>query len=292
MHLRIGSRTSKLAMLQTHALIDALAQYDTKVTCEIIPITTSGDVHKDKPLHEIGGKALFLKELEIALLEDRIDVAVHSLKDVPGILPAKFALIATMERTYPTDCLCSQYESIFALPVGAKVGTSSLRRKVQLSYLRPDLTVLPLRGNVDSRIAKVRQGVLDAAILSHAGIMRMGVEDRVASIQPGIMVPAVGQGAIAVEALSSRQDLRRIFALVNCQTTWEEVSMERTFSSSLQANCTTPIGAYVKKMNEREFQAYFMLSSPNCEKIFKYKRIINSTQQVKIIAQQMSCMIY
>jgi hydroxymethylbilane synthase len=241
MQIRIGTRASKLAMIQANIVAAKLGN-----PCEIIPIITSGDKELSKPLYDIGGKALFIKELEDALLADRIDMAVHSLKDVPGILPEGFTIAAILEREDPRDALVSKIANkISDLPVGAVVGTSSPRRMAYLMRLRPDLKLVNLRGNVDTRVGKIMSGELDAAILSYAGLkrLRLAPSDICNPIATSEIMPAIGQGAIAVETLKSKED---ICSSLNHQMTSDLIQAERAFLEHIGADCRTPAAAFAR----------------------------------------------
>ena len=241
MQIRIGTRASKLAMIQANIVA-------AKLGCpyEIIPITTSGDKEISKPLYDIGGKALFIKELEDALLANKIDIAVHSLKDMPGILPKDFTIAAILEREDPRDALVSKKaKKISDLPSGSVVGTSSPRRMAYLMHLRSDLQIVNLRGNVDTRVGKVMSGELDAAILSYAGLKRLNIapNDICTPIKVSEMIPAIGQGAIAIETLTEN---KAICAALNHQMTFDLIQAERAFLEHIGAECRTPAAAFAR----------------------------------------------
>ncbi|MFP3035387.1 MAG: hydroxymethylbilane synthase, partial [Candidatus Tisiphia sp.] len=200
--IKIGTRRSPLALIQTNLVVDQIKIHYPNINCEIVPIITSGDLIKDKNLYDIGGKALFLKEIENALINSEIDLAVHSLKDVPCKLPSELMICAVLEREDARDVfVCLDYKSIEELPFASKVGTSSVRRKVLIQRKRPDLKIVTFRGNVDSRIKKLMQGDVDATILAYSGLKRLGLFDTQYChlIEAKEMLPSVGQGVIAIE---------------------------------------------------------------------------------------------
>lgn len=213
---------------------------------EILGMTTEGDRRLDRALAEIGGKGLFTKELELALLDGRADLAVHSLKDVPMEIGASFALAAVLAREDPRDAFVStRYASLDALPDGARVGTSSLRRAAQIRNRFPTLEVLPLRGNVITRIARLDEGRYDAIVLAAAGLKRLGLADRIrAVVEPTLCVPAAGQGALAIETLATRDDLADWLSPLADARTTVEVQAERTVSRLLGGSCRVPLAAW------------------------------------------------
>ena len=213
---------------------------------EIVGMTTEGDRVLDRALNEIGGKGLFIKELETALLERRADLAVHSLKDVPMEVAAPFALAAIMAREDPRDAFVSNaHSSLEALPAGARVGTSSLRRAAQIRRQFPALEVLPLRGNVNTRLARLDEGRYEAIVLAAAGLKRLGLADRIrAIVPPSLCLPAAGQGALAIETLAGRADLQAWLAPLADARTALEVHAERTVSRLLGGSCRVPLAAW------------------------------------------------
>jgi hydroxymethylbilane synthase len=216
------------------------------IAIELVPLTTRGDLTLDRPLATIGGKGLFLKELEVAMLEDHADIAVHSLKDVPMELDAGFALGAVLERADPADAFVSlAFERVDQLPAGARVGTSSLRRQAQLRALRPDLTLLDLRGNVGTRLSKLDAGDYDAIILACAGLDRLGESRRIRSrLEPPHWLPAAAQGAIAIEYRTGDDRVAALLAPLDDAATTRCVSAERALTRHLQGNCQVPIAAF------------------------------------------------
>lgn len=240
----VGSRGSKLAMIQTELVVSELTKTHPDVQFEVVPITTTGDRRKHTPLEELGGTGVFVKELEDALSKGRIDLAVHSLKDMPTETPEAFRLAAVSERGDPRDVLVSSRGKLADLPPGARVGTGSQRRAVQLLAQRPDVELRPLRGNVDTRLGKVSSGELDAILLAAAGLVRLGLVSAIAEyLPPEAFVPAPGQGALAMEIRAEDVETAGMLAAVNHQPSWASVSAERAFLKSLGGGCRVPIGA-------------------------------------------------
>jgi hydroxymethylbilane synthase len=244
--LVIATRESRLALWQAHHVRDRLRELYPACSVELLGMTTVGDQVLDRSLNEIGGKGLFTKELEVALADRRADLAVHSLKDVPMALPEGFELAAVMRREDPRDAFVSvRFATFDALPQGAKVGTSSLRRAAQLSEQRPDLQILPLRGNLDTRLGKLDRGEYDAIILAAAGLKRLGLAERIREIlPPTASLPAPGQGALGIEVLCSRPEVRAWLAPLADRRTWLEVTAERSVSRALGGSCRIPLAAY------------------------------------------------
>ena len=241
-----ATRKSLLALAQSRAFIGSLAELDPRLEIEEHTVQTTGDKVQDRPLAEIGGKGLFVKELEEALLSGRADIAVHSVKDLPVTLSREFALAAVSEREDPRDAFVSgRYADLSALPAGGRVGTSSLRRECQLRARHPGLRIEPLRGNVTTRLRKLDAGDYDAVILAAAGLKRLGLEDRITRLlPPAESLPAPGQGALGVECLARRADLVETLAVINHAATARCVAAERAFSRSLSGSCIVPLGAY------------------------------------------------
>ncbi len=245
----IATRESRLALWQAEH-VKALLESRLGWQVELLGMTTLGDQILDRSLSKVGGKGLFVKELETALLDGRADLAVHSLKDVPMDLPAGFALACVLEREDPRDAFVSnQHASLAALPVGAVVGTSSLRRLVILKSLRPDLRIEPLRGNLDTRLRKLDEGHYDAIVLAAAGLKRLGLASRIrATFEPDTMLPAAGQGALGIEVRADRQDLIDALALLAHQPTWLAVTAERTVSRAMGGSCSMPLAAFTRDL--------------------------------------------
>lgn len=240
----IATRESRLALWQAEHVKSLLEQRGHRVG--LLGMTTKGDQILDRSLSKVGGKGLFVKELEVALEEGRADLAVHSLKDVPMDLPEGFALACVMEREDPRDAFVStRYAQLSDLPQGAVVGTSSLRRVVLLRALRPDLRIEPLRGNLDTRLRKLDDGQYDAIVLAAAGLKRLGLGERIRQVfEPGEMLPAAGQGALGIEIRSARADVAEALAPLSNQTTWLAVAAERAVSRAMGGSCSMPLAAH------------------------------------------------
>ena len=244
--LIIASRESALAMWQARHIQARLQALYPDTTVEILGMTTTGDQILDSPLARIGGKGLFVKELEQALADGRADLAVHSMKDVPMNLPEGFALAATGEREDPRDAFISvRYTRLEDLPEGSVVGTSSLRRQSQLQARFPHLKIESLRGNLQTRLRKLDEGQYAAIILAAAGLKRLGMEERITQlIAPENSIPAVGQGALGIEIRADRDDMRKLLNPLNHPDTAACVEAERAMSRALAGSCTVPLGAY------------------------------------------------
>jgi hydroxymethylbilane synthase len=241
----IATRESRLALWQAHHVRDLLQQrFGLQV--QLLGMTTRGDQILDRALSKVGGKGLFVKELEAALEDGRAHLAVHSLKDVPMDLPPGFALAAVLEREDPRDAWVSnRYASLAELPQGAVVGTSSLRRVVQLLAVRPDLQIEPLRGNLDTRLRKLDEGGFDAIVLAAAGLMRLGLAERIrARFEPAQMIPAAGQGALGIEVREDATELRAQLAQMIHWPTLLAVEAERAVSRGLGGSCSMPLAAH------------------------------------------------
>jgi hydroxymethylbilane synthase len=244
----IGTRSSKLALVQTHMVRDALLAAHQELTVEIEHITTKGDVILDRPLSAIGDKGLFVTEIEDALRAGRIDLAVHSAKDLPSELPPDMALAAYPRRADARDALVSRDNIRLAeLPQGALVGTSSLRRACQLRHLRPDLQIADLRGNVDTRLRKLREGQYDAIVLAAAGLERLGLADEIAqSLEPEIVLPAVSQGILGIEVRAGDSTLAELLAPLDDAEARAAATAERAFLAQIGGGCQVPVGAYAR----------------------------------------------
>lgn len=254
--LRIGSRGSRLSLIQAEEVRVRLAaihpDLDEEGAVEIVVIRTTGDRARERPLAEIGGKGLFTKEIEDALLEKRIDLAVHSVKDVPAWLPAGLVMPCVLPREDPRDALVSpKADSIAELAQGASVGTASPRRRAQLLMHRPDLRIVNLRGNVETRLRKIREGRAEATLVALAGLNRLGMADRAAAVlEPDEMMPAIAQGAIGVECRADDERARRWLEPVNDPASWVRVVAERAFLAAIGGSCRTPIAALAELEGE------------------------------------------
>jgi len=246
--LRIATRQSPLALWQAHYVKQRLLACHPGLTVELVPMVTRGDVILDTPLAKVGGKGLFVKELELALIENRADLAVHSMKDVPVDFPKGLGLVTICEREDPRDAFVSNhYDSLDALPAGSVVGTSSLRRQCQLAARRPDLVIRSLRGNVGTRLGKLDNGDYDAIILAVAGLKRLDLEARIRmALPPELSLPAVGQGAVGIECRLDDERTQVLLAPLNHADTALRVKAERAMNTRLEGGCQVPIGSYAE----------------------------------------------
>ena len=246
MDIRIATRKSALALWQAEHVKAALAALPEVGSVELVPLSTRGDEILDKSLQKIGGKGLFIKELEVAMQTGAADIAVHSMKDVPAEMPAGFCIAAVLERANHADALVGRGELTFdSLPEGARIGSSSLRRQAQLKLMRPDLAIEPLRGNVNTRLAKLENGDYDAIILAAAGLERLGLQHHISQqFTPEQMLPAAAQGVIGIECLDSNDGLRRVLAKLNHEPTAKTTAAERTIARVLQASCQSPVATH------------------------------------------------
>ncbi len=244
--LRIATRRSALALWQAEHVKQRLESLHPGLRVELVGMTTKGDRILDSPLAKIGGKGLFVKELEVALLEGRADIAVHSMKDVPAEFPEGLGLTAILAREDPRDAFVSnRFDSLEALPEGAVVGTSSLRRQCQLRAMRPDLDIRPLRGNVNTRLGKLDAGDYDAVVLACAGLKRLGLDDRIRQeLGPEVILPAIGQGAIGIECRLDDAETRDLVAPLADERTTLRVTAERAMNARLMGGCQVPIGGH------------------------------------------------
>ncbi|KDM92117.1 hydroxymethylbilane synthase [Photobacterium galatheae] len=251
--IRIATRKSPLALWQAEYVKAALEQAHPGITVELVPMVTKGDVILDTPLAKVGGKGLFVKELEQAMLEDRADIAVHSMKDVPVEFPEGLGLVTICEREDPRDAFVSnQYAHVDELPQGAVVGTSSLRRQCQLLARRPDLQIKTLRGNVATRLRKLDEGEYDAIVLACAGLKRLKLEDRIrCALEPEVSLPAVGQGAVGIECRLSDTRIRNLLAVLSDKSTTARVLCERAMNNRLEGGCQVPIGSYAELQGDQ-----------------------------------------
>ncbi len=249
--LRIGTRRSQLALWQANWVKETLVRRNPDLDVEIVKIKTTGDKILDVPLAKVGGKGLFVKEIETALLDNSVDLAVHSMKDVPTQLPEGLKIVAVSEREDPRDVIISREGKTLAqLPKGARIGTSSLRRQAQLAGFRPDLVMESLRGNINTRLKKLREGQYDAIVLAYAGVKRLGWEGEVTQIlDTDIMLPAIGQGALGIEARGDDPGTLERIMFLNHSETSLCVRAERAFLHRLEGGCQVPIAAYATADN-------------------------------------------
>lgn len=242
----VGTRSSKLALWQAKYVAGRIKEKYPEKNVELLHITTKGDKILDVPLAKIGGKGLFTKEIEAAMLERKIDIAVHSLKDMPTQLPDGLALAAVTKRADASDAFVSvKYDSFEQLPQGAKLGTSSLRRKAQLLHARPDLKIINLRGNVNTRLKKLDAGDYDAIILASAGLKRLGFGNRIKQTLPkNICLPAVGQGILAIEARTDDKEMHKLLRFLHDEESWQTSLAERAFLNRVEGGCQVPVGVH------------------------------------------------
>jgi hydroxymethylbilane synthase len=244
--IRIATRQSRLALWQAEHVASLLCRLNPGLTVELVPMTTRGDQILDQTLAKIGGKGLFIKELETAMLEGRADIAVHSMKDVPAHLPAGFEIAAVLEREDPRDALVSpDYFTLEEIPADSIIGTSSLRRQAQLRHARPDLRVEPVRGNVETRLQKLDHGGFAAILLAAAGLKRLGLAHRISGLlATEVSLPAVGQGAVGVECLADSGEVGSLLASLEHVDTRRCVEAERAFAAGLGASCESPVAGF------------------------------------------------
>lgn len=263
--LTMATRKSQLALAQSRAFAVRLCDAHSGLSVAELHVVTTGDRIQDRPLAEVGGKGVFVKEIEEALLERRADFAVHSIKDVPGLLADGLRIGCIPLRADPRDVLVSRSGAKLAeLPPGSTVGTSSLRRSVLLHLARPDLTYVPLRGNVDTRLRKVREGVVDAAILAKAGLDRLGLSDNIVEIiAPELCIPAVGQGALGIECRQGDDPTLALLASLHHQDTALAVAAERGVMIEVEGNCRTPIAAHARRNDGGKMRLVAMLAEPD-----------------------------
>ena len=286
--LVIASRESALAMWQARHIQSHLQALYPQSQVEILGMTTTGDQILDSPLAKIGGKGLFVKELEQALADGRADLAVHSMKDVPMHLPDGFAMAAIGEREDPRDAFVSNdYANLAALPAGSVVGTSSLRRQSQLQSRFPHLQIESLRGNLQTRLRKLDEGQYAAIILAAAGLKRLGLEARIADlINTEDSIPAVGQGALGIEINATRTDLIAVLAPLNHAETASCVEAERGMSRALAGSCTVPLGAYAEKQGDEIHIKGFVASVDGREML--RETLVGSAQDPEALGQQLA----
>lgn len=268
--LRIATRQSALALWQAHYVADALRALNPGLVVELVPMVTQGDRILDVPLAKIGGKGLFVKELELAMLDGRADIAVHSMKDVPMAFPDGLSLAVICPREDPSDAfISSRFESLGTLPQGAVVGTSSLRRQCQLRRWRPDLQIKDLRGNVNTRLARLDAGEFDAIVLATAGLLRLEMADRIRHrIAPELMLPAVGQGAVGIECRTDDERTRALLAPLADHITSRCVAAERAMNTRLQGGCQVPIAGYATYQDGR-IQLYARVGAVNGSRLLE-----------------------
>jgi len=281
--IRIATRRSQLALRQAESVAARLEQAHPGLRVELVPMSTQGDRILDAPLAKIGGKGLFTKELELAMRERRADLAVHSCKDLPFDLPDDMSLAAVLERVDPRDAFVSStHASLGALPDGARVGTSSLRRECQLRALRPDLMLLPLRGNVNTRLAKLDEGEYDAIVLATAGLERLGLGSRIRShLNLEESLPAIAQGTLAIECRRDDARIAGLVAALHHPPTWSRTLAERAFTARLQGGCQVPIAGYAE-LDGTELWLRGLVGAPDGRRMVRGERRGNAREAREI----------
>ncbi len=269
--LRIGTRGSKLALWQAKH-VRARLLCEAKIESEIVIIKTAGDRFASAAISEIGGKGIFIKEIEDALLDGRIDAAVHSMKDVPTAIPPGLCFPAILRREDPRDCLVSRSgQTLEQLKMGARIGTSSLRRQSQLLHFRGDFEIVNLRGNVDTRLAKLDNGELDAIVVAKAGLDRLGLGARITQIlSPEMMLSAVGQGALAIETRETDGDTRKMFSALDDGDSRAAITAERALLAELEGGCQVPLGAWARIQSGKMIMDARVLSADGADCIHRY----------------------
>ena len=285
----IGTRSSKLALWQAEYIASCLREEYPGLIVELRHITTTGDKILDAPLAKIGGKGLFTKELETEMLAGDIDLAEHSLKDMPTEIPAGLTLAAITRRFDPFDALVSpRYKSLSELPQGAKVGTSSLRRKAQLLAQRPDLVIADLRGNVNTRLRKLDDGEYDAIVLAAAGLKRLGFGERIAQVLPAeICLPAVGQGALAIEAREGDAEVLGMLAFLQDESTAFAATAERAFLATIEGGCQVPVGVFAQRAENGQLFVEALVASTDGKRIFR-ETMTGAKQDAEIIGKNLA----
>jgi len=269
-NVKIATRKSALALWQAKHVASLLEALPEVGAVELVPMSTRGDEILDRSLQKIGGKGLFIKELEIAMQRGDADIAVHSMKDVPAEMPEGFCLAAMLERANHADALVSpRGQQLKDLPEGALIGSSSLRRQAQLKLLRPDLRIEPLRGNVNTRLAKLDNGDYDAIILAAAGLERLGLEDRISQVfQPDEMLPAAAQGVVGIECLEDAAGLRDILAQLNHDTSVRTTLAERAIARVLEASCQSPVATFAR-IDDHRMTVTALVAMPDGSRVIR-----------------------
>ncbi len=286
MKIKIGTRKSKLALWQANYVADILRRHGYDV--ELVKITTKGDKILDVPLAKIGGKGLFVKEIEEAMLRGEIDIAVHSLKDVPTYFPEGLGIIAVSDREDPRDAFLSiRYEDISSMDSGSVVGTSSLRRKAQLRLIVPQVQTKDLRGNVDTRLRKLEEGQYDAIILAYAGLKRLGLENKVKKVfSPQEMIPAVCQGFLGIEGRLDDKNIIEAVAVLNNEESQKRATAERSFLATLEGGCQVPIAAY-SEIKDGILELVGFISDLEGKRVFKDK-ISGNPEEAEMLGKSLA----
>ena len=281
--LKIATRKSPLALWQAEFVKSKLASLYPDLKIELVKMTTQGDQILNSPLSKIGGKSLFIKELEVGMNEGRADIAVHSMKDVPYELPQGFEIGAILERENPFDAFVSNdYNTIEELPIGAKLGSCSLRRIVQIKAIRPDLVILDLRGNVNTRLKKLDDGEYDAIILACSGLSRLGFQDRIKQdLSPDESLPAVGQGALGIEIKVNDHKISSLIEPLSHKRTMTEVNAERALNATLQGGCSVAIGAFATSKGS-ELKLCGMVGNVNSGEIIRVEELGETSNPIDL----------
>ena len=286
--IRIATRKSALALWQAEYVKAELEKAHSGLEVELVPMTTKGDIILDTPLAKVGGKGLFIKELEVAMQEGRADIAVHSMKDVPVEFPEGFGLHAICQRENPYDAFVSNtHQNLDDLPQGAIVGTSSLRRQCQLRKYRPDLVIKDLRGNVNTRLAKLDDNQYDAIILAAAGLIRLGMRQRINhTLDSDVSLPAVGQGAVGIECRNDDAELIALLAPLNHRETADRVKAERAMNETLQGGCQVPIGSFAE-LNGQQLTLRGLVGSADGKQML-YGELTGPVEDAEAIGKQVA----
>jgi hydroxymethylbilane synthase len=288
LQIRIATRKSELALWQAEHVASKLGELSQVSKVTLVPLSTRGDEILDKSLQKIGGKGLFIKELEVAMQANEADIAVHSMKDVPAEMPPGFCIAAVLERASAADALVSANACrLSALPEGAIIGSSSLRRQAQLLALRPDLTVKPLRGNVATRIEKMDNGDYQAIVLASAGLQRLGLQSRISEeFDPQQMLPAAGQGVIGIECSENRDELRALLAALEHNDTKLTTIAERAVALTLGANCQSPVASFAI-IADRTLTIDALVASPDGRRIVR-ERLTGAAHEAESIGTRVA----
>lgn len=292
--LRLATRESRLALWQANHVAELLKARYPECAVGLVGMTTRGDQIQDRPLSEIGGKGLFTKELELALLDGRAELAVHSLKDVPMELPDAFELACVLARADPRDAFVSNhFEELAQMPAGAVVGTSSLRRAAQLREQFPALRVEPLRGNLDTRLAKLDAGKYGAIVLAAAGLKRLGLASRIRQVMPpDLSLPAPGQGVLGIEIRRDQVEVRQALAFLDHRETLLAVTAERAVSRQLGGNCRTPLGAYARLVAREELRVDALLANDDGHiRRASLQERVASTDQARLLGERVAALL-
>ena len=288
-HVRIGTRGSQLALWQANYIKSRIEDAFPNTRAEIVTIKTTGDRITDRPLAAVGGKGLFVKEIETALLEKDIDLAVHSMKDMPGELPPGLVIGAIPERENPFDVMIARKGQAMAdYPKGAKIGTSSLRRGSQIKHARPDLEILSIRGNLDTRLKKLKNGDYDAIVLAAAGLRRLGQESEITQyLDETTMVPAVGQGALCIETRENDPDMAPVMAALDHGPTRVCVTGERAFLRQIEGSCHIPVACFGKIIGNDTVELTAVVASEDGQEVIR-ETITSSTQEIEANGRQLA----